>query len=164
MDRKADFVKNTITLVALVCGLLALAGCKPKADLGFLSGAVPVTGRVTVDGKPLPFASITFFPTVQSAGRTAVAVTAEDGTYEMSTMVPQVPLTDSKGVIPSDYTVVISRVAMPDGTPPPADIIDEADAIAKGAKQLVPTKYTAPHTTPLKVTVASPQTEKNFEL
>ncbi len=82
----------------------------------------------------------------------------------MSTLAPGVSPDQSKGVIPGEYVVVLSRVAMPDGGPPPADIIDENDAIAKGLKQYVPAKYTNPETSPLKVTVASPKAENNFDL
>ena len=91
-------------------------------------------------------------------------MTDESGAYEMSTLAPGVPPDQSKGVIPGEYIVVLSRVAMPDGGPPPADIIDENDAIAKGLKQYVPAPYTNPETSPLKITVASPKTEKNFDL
>lgn len=157
-------VKNTAVLALAATALLWFAGCGSKGDLGFLSSAVPATGRVTVEGKPLPGASVTFIAVAESGGRTASAVTDENGAYEMSTMVPGVSPAESKGVIPGEYTVVISRVAMPDGAPPPADIIDEADAIAKGAKQYVPAKYTNPETSPLKLTVASPKSEKNFDL
>jgi len=155
---------KTAVLVLTVAALLWIVGCGSKGDLGFLSGAVPATGRVTVGGKPLPDATVTFIPVPQSGGRTATAVTDESGAYEMSTMASGVSPDESKGVLPGGYTVVISRVAMPDGSPPPADIIDENDAIAKGMKQYVPAQYTNPETSPLKVTVASPKAENNFDL
>jgi hypothetical protein len=127
-----------------------------------LEGAVPATGRVTLGGKPLPGAIVRFVP--KTGGRDARAVTDQSGVYQMSTVVPRVAPDKSKGVVPGEYVVVISRVAMPDGTPPPADIIDENDAIAKGARQSVPAKYTNPETSPLKVRVAPPKAENDFKL
>jgi hypothetical protein len=155
-----------IAVLVLVTGVtLWNVGCGSKGDLSFMSNAVPATGRVTVEGKPLPGANIRFIPTIQSTGgREATAITDADGAYEMSTLAPGVPPDQSKGVIPGEYTVVLSRVAMPDGGPPPADIIDENDAIAKGLKQYVPAPYTNPETSPLKITVAAPKAENNFDL
>jgi hypothetical protein len=155
---------KTSALVLATGAMLWIVGCGGRSDLGFLSGAVPATGRVTVAGKPLPGATVTFIPAPQSSGRTATAVTDESGAYEMATMASGASPEESKGVLPGGYTVVISRVAMPDGGPPPADIIDENDAIAKGLKQYVPVPYTNPETSPLKVTVAAPKAENNFDL
>jgi len=157
--------KKTATFVLAVGTMLWIVGCPGKGDLSFMRNAVPATGRVTVEGKPLPGASVRFIPTIQSTGgREASAMTDESGAYEMATLAPGVPPDQAKGVIPGEYTVVLSRVAMPDGGPPPADIIDENDAIAKGMKQYVPAKYTNPETSPLKIKVAAPKAENNFDL
>jgi len=157
--------EKTSVLLLAMGAMLWIAGCGGKGALSFMSNAVPATGRVTVEGKPLPGANIRFVPTIGSTGgREATAITDESGAYEMSTLAPGVPPDQSKGVIPGEYVVAISRVAMPDGGPPPADIIDENDAIAKGLKQYVPAQYTNPERSPLKITVASPKTEKNFDL
>lgn len=160
LTAKKDFV-----VVLVLAGLLWSAGCGSQGDYSFIRDAVPATGRVTVEGKPLPGASVRFIPTIQSTGgREASAMTDESGAYEMATLAPGVPPDQAKGVIPGEYTVVLSRVAMPDGGPPPADIIDENDAIAKGMKQYVPAKYTNPETSPLKIKVAAPKAENNFDL
>ncbi len=160
LTAKKDFV-----VVLVLAGLLWSAGCGSQGDYSFIRDAVPATGRVTVEGKPLPGASVRFIPTIQSTGgREASAMTDESGAYEMATLAPGVPPDQAKGVIPGEYTVVLSRVAMPDGGPPPADIIDENDAIAKGMKQYVPAEYTNPETSPLKIKVAAPKAENNFDL
>jgi len=157
--------KQTAVLVLAMGAILWIVGCGAKRNLDFLKDAVPATGHVTLAGKPLPGATVSFIPTIQSAGgRDATGVTDASGVYQMSTLVSGVSPDQSKGVVPGEYVVVISRVAMPDGTPPPADIIDENDAIAKGARQSVPAKYTNPETSPLKVRVAPPKAENDFKL
>lgn len=157
--------KMSVAVGLVIAMISAISGCGSQSDVSFMKDAVPATGRVTVDGKPLPGASIRFIPTIQSAGgREATAVTDDSGAYEMSTLAPRVSPDQTKGVIPGEYVVVLSRVAMPDGSPPPPDIIDENDAISKGLKQYVPAKYTEPETSPLRVTVVAPKAENNFEL
>jgi len=157
--------KKNAVLVFAITATPWIVGCGAKKDLGFLKDAVPATGRVTVAGKPLAGATVRFLPTIQSTGgREASAVTDESGRYEMSTLVPGVSPDESKGVVPGEYVVAISRVAMPDGAPAPPDIIDENDAIARGARQHVPEKYTDPENSPLQATVAPPKAEHDFDL
>jgi len=150
----------------LAVGLLTgSAGCGGKARHDFLAGAVPVAGTVTVDGKPLARATVTLTPDITSVGgRQAVAITKEDGTYEASTSVPGLSLEESKGVVPGTYTVTVTCIGMPDGAPMPADIVDEHDAVSRGAKQLVPERFTKIETTNLRVTVAPPAVQHDLAL
>jgi len=148
-----------------VLGLVTGAGCGGKKRPQFLDGAVPVTGMVTVDGKPLVRATVTLTPDVGSTGgRQAVAITREDGSYEAFTSVPGLSPEESKGVVPGTYAVTISCIAMPDGAALPADIIDEHDAVSRGAKQLVPVQFTNVETTKLRVTIAPPSVQHDLAL
>jgi hypothetical protein len=54
--------------------LLVFAGC------GHDDGIVDVEGRVTLDGKPLPLATVEFIP---ATGRPSAAKTNEDGHYSL---------------------------------------------------------------------------------
>ena len=150
----------SITLWSVGCG-----GPDNAAELAFLKDLVPATGRVTLDGKPLSGATVSFVPDITvEGGRMAMAITDANGAYELVTGVPSLPPEESKGVLPGEYTVAISRIAMPDGKPMPEGITEEADFLAKGAIQFVPEKYTDPNTSTLKATVAPPKAENNFEL
>lgn len=142
-----------------------LAGCGSKNNPPFLKDLIPATGRVTLKGQPLAGANVMFIPPASATGgRDAMGVTDAQGVYELSAVVPGVTPDKCKGALPGDYVVVISRIAMPDGAPFPSDIVDENDAIAKGAKQAVPAVYTNPATSTLKAKVAGPKAENNFEL
>jgi hypothetical protein len=63
--------------------LVLLVGCGPKQPQ-----VAKVGGRVTLDGKPLPMASVTFVPQAtkenQSPGPTAQGNTDSDGRYQLS--------------------------------------------------------------------------------
>jgi hypothetical protein len=74
--------------------LLALvsAGCgKP--------GPVKVRGTVTLDGNPLPGATVTFVP--RHGGRPASAVTLADGTFKLTTF------NTGDGALPGEYKVTV---------------------------------------------------------
>jgi hypothetical protein len=102
-----------------------LAGCgAPKV--------VPVSGRVTLDGKPLPNASVEFLPVVEGVKVVApgsVGETAPDGTYSL-----YVIGTGERGAVVGHHPVAIyvrevTVPAQPDSFP------------AREQKQIVPARY-----------------------
>ena len=65
------------SMIALMCVTL-LVGCGGDPNLG------SVTGTITLNGKPLENAFVTFSPTsAQGVGSTTYGKTASDGTYHM---------------------------------------------------------------------------------
>jgi len=144
-----------------------LVGCGggdevPSEFQEVMSKIVPATGKVTLAGEPLANATVTFIP-VNDGADTASAVTDANGMYDLVTPLPGISPEESKGVAPGEYRVRISRFAMPDGSPIPAGMM-EAEAEGEGAKESVPAKYSNFEATTLKVTVASPKAENNFDL
>lgn len=61
-----------------------------------------VSGTVTLDGKPVGDASLTFMP--QAGGRPAFGVTADDGTYELTTF------ESGDGAVHGNHVVTITAV------------------------------------------------------
>jgi hypothetical protein len=158
-------MKKTAVLLLAMGITLYTAGCGSQGSPAFLKNLVPATGHVTVKGKPLAGATVMFFPASGgSGGQAAMAITDEKGNYQLSTLASGVAPEKSKGALPGEYTVTISRIAMPDGSPLPGGITEENEAIAKGAKQHVPQQYLDPSTSPLKAKIAAPKAENNFEL
>ena len=82
--------------LALICAnSLALIGC------GKGSGLVPVTGKITVDGKPAEGAVLLFHPTSSENTSIASAVAKEDGSFA--------PVTNSEpGIVAGSYKVSIT--------------------------------------------------------
>lgn len=138
--------------------LLALAIF--AAGCGVKSRTSPVTGVVTLDGKPLVGASIHFVP--QGAGRDATGETDKDGQFTMSTLQPR------DGVVPGTYKVVISPSTGAADTKQYASP-EEAMAAAskappkKASGPALPEKYTRPDQTPLTQEVPV-QGQLKFEL
>jgi hypothetical protein len=69
--------------VSLALALVVLLGCGPQPPR-----VAKVSGRVTLDGKPLPKASVTFVPMAskgnQNPGPTAQGMTDADGRYQLA--------------------------------------------------------------------------------
>lgn len=63
--------------VSLTCLLIATAGCKDKPAV------VPVSGRVTYQGKPVPFGTVMFQHT--TGGQPAAGQIQSDGSYSLQT-------------------------------------------------------------------------------
>lgn len=77
---------------------LCLIGCSGDADTPDLG---QVSGKVTLDEKPLPKANVTFMPE-DGGGRGATGTTNDSGVYELKYS------PDAYGAIPGKYKVTIS--------------------------------------------------------
>jgi hypothetical protein len=122
--------------------IVALAGCSS-------SRTSPVTGVVTLDGKPVADASVQFVP--QGKGRDATAQTDKNGEFAMSTFKPR------DGMLPGEYKIVIT----PSTGPVDPTQYASSDAAMSGAaakppprKEVsFPGKYTRADQTPLTQTI-----------
>ena len=102
----------------IAVAICIVAGCKPPTEYA-------VTGRVTLDGEPLPEATISFIPTDESLS-TVVTRTDEEGMY-----IAEID-SDRFGLEPGNYTVRISTFDEGDA---------EADPPLPSRRELVPEKY-----------------------
>lgn len=123
-----------LRILAIVC--VFICGCgKSKGPPKVAQ--IPVTGMVTLDGKPLANADVVFLPPEGMgafSGRTKA-----DGTYQLE------GVAGSKTVCKGSCKVCISRMLKSDGTAPGAD---ELPANA-GASESLPEKYSSPAETTL---------------
>lgn len=96
-------------LMLLAVCILACAGCQEDRNTPLPEPVLhPVMGKVTVQGKPLKEAVITFLQ-ADEAGTTAVAETDEKGEYTLTHMA-------RPGTAAGKYKVVISYLQGKDGT------------------------------------------------
>lgn len=144
--------------MAFVCGLgalvLSFSGCGKPAGIK-LPPTTPFRGTVTLDGKPLEGAGLTFMP-ISEKSFLAVGKTDASGKYELQTVASSsAPV---KGAIPGDYKVKISLMQTPDGKP--------YDALKKEAlgKELLNRMYSDGSMTTLVATVPKEGGEKDFQL
>jgi hypothetical protein len=108
--------KHGLMTVAAMAVLAVSVGCSSRE----LPELAPVTGKVTLDGDPLPQLLVSFYP--QSGGRPGTGVTDLEGNYELT-------YTDGeKGTKLGPSRVEVTTV-WPDGEPTP------------GVKDAVPPAY-----------------------
>lgn len=149
----------------IVCSLLLLCalGCGP--------GFVPVTGRVTFDGKPLEGATVTLLPE-DPAGTPAFGLTDAAGRFEARSG-------NDAGMRTGKYAVVVTKdepAAVPVGTEPTGGTkrIDELtpDELAEGMRynartprrSVVPLRYADRATSQLTAEIAPRQPELEITL
>lgn len=94
-----------VALAGVVALALSLAGCEP--------GGPPmgqVTGTITLDGKPLPNAAVTFAPV--DGGGASSGISDANGKYELNAQ-------DRKGAVIGKHRVYVTSVSMTKSTVDP---------------------------------------------
>lgn len=133
--------------LALPLAALTLAGCS--------GGTVPVTGKVTLDGKVLSAGTVTFLNEQQKSVQTSII--SKDGTYSVQIATG-----------PCKITVTVPPTAgdMPEGMKMDPSKMGAAGKAATVDAQVVdvPAKYKDMKTTPLAVTLESGQKTHNIEM
>lgn len=141
--------------VWFAAAVLALGGCGssgPKLH--------PATGTVTLDGKPLADATVTFVP---AAGRPSDGKTDASGKYAIMT-------NGLPGVPEGDYKVTVSKFTsqgeMPAMAPSPQDMIKMYEKKKKGdvEKSPVPAKYGRADTSGFSAKVGTDASKNVFDL
>lgn len=123
--------------ITTIAAVLFIVGC----DAG--SGLSPVTGTVTLDGKPYPNAQVRFVP---DTGRPSIGYTDQSGAYSL------IYIRDEMGAAPGNYRVDITTVH-----------VSESDSDGgKEPPEKIPAKYNK--TTELKADVQPGENVINFDL
>jgi hypothetical protein len=91
--------------------MLGMTGCGGAAATEDLPKTAPVAGVVTLDGKPLVSATVTFVPKGATKGVECVGFTDDSGKYTLS------QIRGAAGAPPGEYRVVINYYVKSDGTP-----------------------------------------------
>jgi len=115
---------------------MVIAGCGSGS-------AGKITGSVTLDGKPLTKATLSFAPADKNTKGNNVAETDEEGNFEVKPF-PKTGVT----LTPGKYNVFITKLVDQDGNVPPPPDDPAAPGRLKGLKNFVPRKY-GPEASPL---------------
>jgi hypothetical protein len=113
----------------LVLGLVLVGGCGPKYPN--LPPQYAVSGKITLDGKPLAGAGIMFLPRGETRGTGAFAMTDAEGKYSLKTD------HGGPGAPEGEYAVTISKVINRDGTP----YVPNPDVAEAGERETLPGIY-----------------------
>ena len=134
---------------------LLLAGCgaattSPDVDL------VPVTGTVTLDGKPVANATVLFNPLQGTKGTGGYGVTDAEGKFTLKHR------SEKEGCEAGEYGVTFTKITQPDGSPLPPN----ADRATVGMVEQIPAAYVQfdPNAVVEQVKVAKPSTTVEFRL
>lgn len=131
------------------CGRgLALVGALTLFCVGCGGDMGRVSGTITLDGKPLPNAIVTFYPQGGDGGRASAGRTDDQGQYELTYS------RSEKGAKVGEHLVTITTAV--DG----GDYSEESEESI--GQELVPTKYNAK--SELKEQVVAGSNTINFEL
>lgn len=165
----ASWSTRLAKLAACIAICLSVSGCDRGPKI------VPVTGKVTLDGKPLPFKSVYFFPDRASTpqGNGAGGFTDNDSKYFLIANAGGAT-SDQRGVQPGVYRVTVAEPMVPIdeksfGAPQATETSGDAPAAAivlptQKVKTAIPAAYSNPAMTPLVVTVPDAGGEINLEL
>ncbi len=141
----------TFAFFLLPCCFCLLLGCSSSGPK-----PVKVKGTVTLDGKPIDGAGVTFLSTGQG-GRQATGITGPDGSFQLTTFTP------NDGALPGEYKVTIvygeqisaSDVPKAEQGKTMKDMWDASQKAMKATakkppKYVIPEKYSDPGKTVLK--------------
>ncbi len=144
-------------LLAALC-MVGIAGCPASDDIGT---TLPVSGKVTIDGKPLESGTVVYHPDEQKGNKTKALPTGmiKNGEYTLSSASVT---TTKQGAPPGWYKVTIDPAAGMMGAAPPAPPKAKVDtnaansglATSKGGVPLAKV-YSDAKNTPLVVEVKS---------
>ncbi|MCZ2343812.1 MAG: hypothetical protein LC104_18745 [Bacteroidales bacterium] len=143
---------STPTLLLLI---LSAGGCSDQPNL------VPVSGTLTLDGKPLPHKAIRYIPEPGTPGLGGGRNSDAEGRY---TILAQLggQTKDFLGLPPGQYRVVIAEPQIPMTSPVPETDADGSPAAAIAPEAVdprrrksasIPVRYTQEETTDLRITV-----------
>jgi hypothetical protein len=141
---KSPVIDRHVLKCVFIGVLVGLGGCNDGVTQS--ETAIPVTGTITLDGKPLEGASVTFIPLAADQGQGGVGSTDAAGKYEVT------HFRTGKGLEPGEYRVAISKLVMQDGSPIPAGTSSAAEL---ATKNLLGPQFSDPNSTTLKASVAS---------
>jgi hypothetical protein len=137
---------RTLAAVLLLAGL----GCGGSKKL------VPVNGVLTLDGRPVENANVTFLP--EGEGQSAFGTTGKDGSFQLTTQKP------NDGAMPGSYKVIVVYGEAYEGGESSGGMqaaFAGQDKARKAAakippKYVIPAKYAQPGQTDLKFTIPAP--------
>jgi hypothetical protein len=144
------FLRISLRPAALLAAMIASPGCTPK-----LPPVVPASGTLYLDGKPLPFATIEFVPTLDDFGASSnsTALTDEHGRFTLVCNHLQQP-----GAVVATHKVIVNEYT-PDDMRGPGQKAQQqyAEYSAKLKNRPIPPQYALISRTPVTVEVKAGQ-------
>ncbi|WP_029630130.1 hypothetical protein [Zavarzinella formosa] len=146
--------------------LFAIAGCGSNEP-----SLVPVEGKLTMGGKPVPHKSVRFTPEPGTPGLGAGGNTNAEGDFKLLTVRPGAT-TDHYGLYPGKYKVTVTEPFIPvsvESAPPstgdgPAAAVGLPGSRPVKKLEAVPARYSQVETTPLTIEITQATTKIDLDL
>ena len=160
-------IRRICLLMTLALLPLALTSCSGGGEGGERVDVYPVRGKVTLDGSPLPGATVMFSPVDTKTGPVATARTNDAGEYQLTTY------EGGDGAAAGDYIVLVTKSDAGSGGGPessheqysPSGSMHAGKAGAKDSGSTLPKKYASKDSSDLRATVKPEDNEGvNFDL
>jgi hypothetical protein len=154
--------------MGLAACFVGMAGCGGQPTLN----TEYVEGVVTLDGQPVPEATVTFVPVTEGQGASATGMTDQQGVYKLTAAVTgETAAVPEAGTLPGEYHVGVVKTIVE--TPMSEEEAEQAgvdyvpgDEYASAPKTtfVVPQKYNNPRESGIQVTVESGRNTIPLEL
>ncbi len=154
--------------MGLAASFAGLAGCGGQPTLN----TEYVEGVVTLDGQPVPEATVTFEPVTDGQGASATGMTNQQGVYKLTaTVTGELAAVHEGGTLPGEYHVGVVKTIVE--TPMSEEEAEQAGvpyvptneyASAPKTTFVVPQKYNNPRESGIQVTVESGRNTIPLEL
>jgi hypothetical protein len=128
--------RKVVCLITLALGVIAMVGCSDG-----LPPRIPVSGKVTIDGRPVTFGSVRFVPA--DGGRQATAQIGKDGSFTLTAY------TTGDGCVPGTHRVAVYS-------------FEEVNEVS--GRYFVPKKYSVANSSGLSYTINEPTDSLKIEL
>lgn len=143
MMRLKPLLFSTLLAAGAVCAISS-AGCNSgqppavKTDM--------VEGVVTLDGQPVPGATVTFLPVQDGAGASATGMTDASGKYTLTAVGAGIGAQAGAGTLPGEYRVGVLKDEIPDLAQIEQDPEGKAGGQGKEIKitHVIPQKFNDP--------------------
>jgi len=148
-------MKKYAALIALVlCATTLFVGCGKK-----VVKTEGVTGKVTLDGAPLPDANVFFVPVDKNSGALdSFAKTGEDGTYKLQTLTGAA----NAGTTPGKYLVRFDAQESVDTGK--TETVNDQEVPILDSKSILPRRYNDEKTSGFEVEVVPGANTFDFDL
>jgi len=120
----------------------------------------PVSGIVTLNGEPVPGATVVFAPTKEGVGNDATGITDEKGEYKLQTANGRV----DGGTTPGEYSVIIKKESFVGTGKVTSDPSSGRTSEVMRQESLLPAKYGSYGSPQFKETVEAKKNVFNFNL
>ncbi|MFM1801608.1 MAG: hypothetical protein RJA81_960 [Planctomycetota bacterium] len=135
MNKTVPPQPSSMVIICLSLAMTLLVGCRSSEPVNAIPKLKPVTGKVSLNGKPLEGVIVTFLPK-EEGGSMTVGETDENGQYKLSYV-------GMPGCASGPYQVMLSYKTTADGKP--VTLAMQSALImpkeAAGAVELMPEKY-----------------------